>query len=198
GEPVTLLLSSRVAALPGLAERLAETGPAEIITLPAEAAARGARRHHDAVRSPGEALRFVMRLPSAAPSSTAPRGTDSETLESSPPARTASPAPTHLVHAGLAYPLGGEPLLLGSAPPEGSYRIELGNSAGGVAALHCSLYRRDGRTFVESRPSHGLFLNGRRIEGRVELAVGDRLRLGSPAVELQIITLRNEHGAASD
>ena len=65
GESATLLLSCRAAALPGLEARLAGIGETRIVTLPPDAPADGALTMRDAIRSEGEALPFVVRLPSA-------------------------------------------------------------------------------------------------------------------------------------
>jgi hypothetical protein len=61
--PVALLVSHHASMLPGLAEHLDRAGDLERIDLPADAAVRGALRHHAAIESPGVELPFVTRLP---------------------------------------------------------------------------------------------------------------------------------------
>jgi hypothetical protein len=61
--PVVLLVSHRASMLPGLAEQFDSVGDLERIDLPADAAVRGALRHHAAIESPGVELPFVTRLP---------------------------------------------------------------------------------------------------------------------------------------
>ena len=61
--PAVLLVSHRAAMLPGLEERLAGVSDPAPIVLPADAALRGALRHHAAIQSPGVELPFVTRLP---------------------------------------------------------------------------------------------------------------------------------------
>lgn len=58
----TLLLSSRVAGLPGLTQLLARTAKAEPVVLAEDAAARGAHRYRQAIQSPDDALPFITRL----------------------------------------------------------------------------------------------------------------------------------------
>ena len=42
---------------------------------------------------------------------------------------------------------------------------------------------------VEDHSTYGTFLNGTRIEGSAPLAAGDRLRLGTPGIVLQLIAV---------
>ena len=42
---------------------------------------------------------------------------------------------------------------------------------------------------VEDHSSYGTYLNGRRLEERSEAGVGDRIRLGSPGVEVVLIAV---------
>lgn len=178
-----LLLADGVAALPGLAKRLAASG--EVVQLPPGAAALAALEAADALGEAGEAVTFVTRLPS----SVAPV----------PAAPAAKPAPkrpaTHLLYDGLAYEIRDEPFLLGSAVPEGHRGLKLAGT--GVLASHLVVYRLDGRA-VADRGGRETFLNGERLVGRRSLSAGDRLRLGPlPGVELQAIALEaDDDGAA--
>ena len=63
GAPASLLVSHRAAMLPGLAEHLDRAGDLARIDLPADAAVRGALRHHAAIEAPGGELPFITRLP---------------------------------------------------------------------------------------------------------------------------------------
>jgi hypothetical protein len=61
--PAVLLVAHRAAMLPGLEEHLAGVNDLAPIVLPADAAVKGALRHHAAIQSPGVELPFVTRLP---------------------------------------------------------------------------------------------------------------------------------------
>ena len=63
GATVTLLLSHRLACLPGLAAPLAAAASGCHVPLPAEAAGRGVLAAADCIRHAGEALPLVTRLP---------------------------------------------------------------------------------------------------------------------------------------
>ena len=56
-----------------------------------------------------------------------------------------------------------------------------------VSRKHCSLYVKEGRAFVNDlNSSNGTYLNGERIEGEVQLKVGDCLRVGRLQFEVLI------------
>ena len=55
--------------------------------------------------------------------------------------------------------------------------------------VHCSLQRHGDVVLVEDHSTYGTFLNGARIEGSAPLAAGDRLRLGTPGIVLQLIAV---------
>ena len=51
---------------------------------------------------------------------------------------------------------------------------------------------------VEDHSTYGSYVNEERVVGRTALTVGDRLRLGSPGVTLELIQLVNDDGAPQD
>ncbi len=97
GEPVTVLLSHRLAGLPGLAVRLLELRDVDCIVLSEGAAAVGALHAREAILSPAEeeALPYVLRLPVEGIVGPSPTMSD-----------TSDRVPTHVVDGGLAYPIG--------------------------------------------------------------------------------------------
>ena len=72
-------------------------------------------------------------------------------------------------------------------------RVE-GNTAG-ISRRHCSV-RRDGENVVvEDHSTYGTLLNGERVDGRAGLRAGDRLRLGHPGVQVQLVALVSDDGS---
>jgi len=196
GEPVTLLVSHRLAGLPGIEERLSELRDTERISLAPQAAAAGALRAKDVIRdrSPGKELAFVLRLPfepiePAADKNPTTRG---EAAAVPVPGRS----PTHLVHDGLAYPITSAPFVLGVAPPAGQPGLRLEGPAVGISRSHCSIYQQDGRVVVEDHSTYGSHLNGERVAGRAVLVAGDRLHLGSPGIEIELIAVVESDGTS--
>ena len=197
GEPTTILLSSRAALLPGLLERIREVGDAEVRELPADAPLSGALRNRRSIVCPdGDALPFITRLPCAAPRPEPAPPLPSPPRVSTPAPRVEGLPPTHVLHGGLAYRITDSPLHLGTAIPDGARGIDLSGDIAGVSRTHCVIHSSDAGVVIEDRSTHGTFVNDQRVEGTARLAAGDRLRLGSAAVEIQIIALVEDDGPA--
>ncbi|MBS0376677.1 MAG: FHA domain-containing protein [Proteobacteria bacterium] len=84
--------------------------------------------------------------------------------------------------------LGPEPLLVGRAPA-GARAVAVEGPAAGVSRTHCRLAAEGGDVVLEDLSRHGTFVNGGRVERRVHLAAGDRVRVGTPGVELELVRL---------
>jgi hypothetical protein len=188
GSYLHLRLSQRIAALPGLLDRLNELRDLELAVLPAGAAALGALAfERDIRRDPGQ-LTLLTHLPVAALGSTPAAGERRSTV---PP----DLRPTHLVHLSRAYALHGRPLALGSSVPADRRGLRL-DAAPGVSRLHCSVRRQDGGgVWLEDHSTYGTFVNDEKVSGRVELRTGDRLRIGSPGVECELVQAVDDDGA---
>ena len=189
GEPTTVLLSAHAARLPGLAGRLAVVRGVEVVLLPVQAAAAGALRERDAIRSPKGAIRFVtqLRRPEA------PEGTVGGAAIILPPAAKPLPPrdlgrrPTHVLLGPVARAITEEPLVVGTAPPSPGRSLRLQGETAGISRAHCRLFESAGSALVEDLSTWGTYVNGERVSGRSVLAVGDRVRVGSPGIELLLI-----------
>jgi len=191
GMPIALRLSARAAALPGLLDRLSGLRDCEIRVLPRGAAALGALRHEAAIRRPADALALVYQLPIQRAAS-APVAT-SDVAATPPQLR-----PTHVLFQGRAWAISEHPLKIGSSIGPGSRMLLLPSTLPGVSRLHCSLVRRNGSVLVEDHSTYGSYVNEERVSGRTSLTVGDRLRLGSPGVTLDLIQLVKDNGTPQD
>ena len=179
-EPAMLLISNRLAALPGLVEKLARDVSDNIIVLPATAAASGAllyQQHAPATES--DALTFLTTLALGDKA-------DASAAEIADNARDGDP-PTHILHDGVAHPLGSEPFFLGVSIPDGKRGINLAGETAGISRYHCRMYGVDGQVVVEDHSKFGTFVNDKRIHERAVLKKGDRLKLGAPGIELHLI-----------
>jgi hypothetical protein len=191
GESATLLVSHRVAALPGLLARLAEIGDSRPFVLAPSAALDGAILHAERIRAEGEALPFVTRLPAGPPDGSPPAPGPAPAEDGALTPRPGE-APTHLLHAGRALAITPAALRIGVAPPADGRGLRLSGNTAGISRSHCSVWRTENRVLVEDHSSHGSFLNDQRVDGRAELRVGDRLRLGTPGIELLLIRVEDE------
>jgi predicted component of type VI protein secretion system len=86
-----------------------------------------------------------------------------------------------------AHAIGGEPLVVGTAPPAGARGLRLEGATAGVSRAHCRFFESAGESVVEDLSTWGTFVNGERVAGRVVLVAGDKVRVGSPGIELVLI-----------
>ena len=188
GEPTGVLVSAHAARLPGLVGRLAGVRGVEVALLPVQAAAVGALRARAAVRSQPGALRFVTRLPRPEAPEAQSLGAALLLAPAPRPTRAASGRrPTHVLHDTSAHAIGAEPLVVGTAPPAGARSLRLEGETAGVSRAHCRFFESAGESLVEDLSTWGTFVNGERVAGRAVLAAGDRVRVGSPGIELVLI-----------
>ncbi len=191
GEPVILLLAHRIAELPGLEPRLAGLRDVTTVPLPAGCAASGALKaqaeilgaggHTGDPNSDPDGLPFVTRSRFEIPLAAVELDTPPQPVTGSSPR-----PPSHLLVEGLAYPITEQPFVLGIAIGQ---RRGLQLDAPGVTPVHCSIAIHNGRVEVEDHSSGNSLLNGQRIVDRAPLAVDDRVRLGDPGVEIQLIAV---------
>lgn len=189
GMQIQLRLAPRIAAFPGLLDRLGTLRDCEIRLLPQGAAALGTLQNEAAISRP-DSLALVYHLPIA-------RGAASETA-AQPEATPAPLRPTHLLFQGRAWQISDQPLLIGWSVDSQRRALVLPSSSPGVSRTHCTVVRRNGAVMIEDHSTYGSYVNEERVSGRTALTVGDRLRLGSPGVTLELIQLVNDDGAPQD
>ena len=189
GMQIQLRLTPRIAAYPGLVERFGTLRDCEVRLLPRGAAALGTLQHEATVSRP-DSLALVYHLPIA-------RATGAEST-AEPEATPAPLRPTHLLFQGRAWRISDQPLVIGWSVDAQRRALVLPSSSPGVSRAHCTVVRRNGAVMIEDHSTYGSYVNEERVAGRTALTVGDRLRLGSPGVTLELIQLVNDHGEAQD
>jgi hypothetical protein len=184
-ETPALQLSDRAARMPGLADILQARVGGEVFLLEPGASARGLlARWRDDPAGRG-AVNLVRHLP-----------WDQAAVEVRARASAAGGGrPTHLLLEHTAYPIDDRPLTLGSQPANGERWVDLQQDMPGVSRRHCSLQLENGQCVLRDYSRYGTFLNGHRIDGSAILQVGDRIRIGTPGIELQLITAEGGDGA---
>jgi len=105
--------------------------------------------------------------------------------------------PTHIVHDGAAYLITPEPFFIGVEIPRGSRGLNLSGETTGISQSHCNIRRRGEQVLVEDHSSFGSFLNDRRLEKCQVAAAGDRLRLGKPGREFQLVAFSDSDGSST-
>ncbi len=189
GMQIQLRLAPRIAAFPGLVERLGTLRDCEIQLLPRGAAAFGTLQQEATIARP-DSLALVYHLPIA-------RAAGVEST-SEPEATPAPLRPTHLLFHGRAWQISDQPLVIGWSVEAPRRALVLPSSSPGVSRAHCTVVRRNGAVMIEDHSTYGSYVNEERVAGRTALTVGDRLRLGSPGVTLELIQLVNDDGAPQD
>lgn len=183
-----LRVSHRWAGLPGFVGRLAELRDCTVLALPRGAAALGALAfERELGRDPGR-IALVQRLP-------VPRASGAAEAVAPATRVAAGDRPTHVVHRGRAWVLAGDALHVGAAAAPGRRALVV-DAGPGVSRLHCRLWRDAEGAWLEDQSTYGTFLNGERVGGRAALRAGDRLRLGNPGIELELVRVVDGDGTA--
>jgi hypothetical protein len=195
GQPLTVQLSDRLVACPGLTNELARLDDADIVSLPPGQAARAVLMNLDAIDAGKGQVKLLKHLAwREAPAAGAPAD--------APPVPRPAPSlsfgqPTHVVYRGIAYQVGSEGLFVGRTPLDGRRVIVIGDQHGGVSSSHCEIVVRDGEVKLHDLSRHGTFVNEKKVSGEVTLRPADVIRIGSPGAELTVVMMEQARGAAA-
>ena len=113
---------------------------------------------------------------------------------------------------GRAYSLTTDALVVGRAPesigasvqaatlsagesPVARY-VTLPDGLAGVSRRHCTFVREGDELVLLDHSTFGTYVNGERVQERVRVHAGDRVRLGEPGVELALIAVGEVPAAA--
>ena len=174
-QAATLALSARAALLPALGERLGAVPGLRTVALPESAAAAGAAERA-AELGPAEPPALVTALPRHHAAAAAQQR------------RSSAANATHVIQDGRAHAIDGQPLVIGFGAGPGR-RISLGGVGAGISRAHCTLVRRGGQVIVRDHSRYGTYVNGERVDGEMPLGAGDRLRVGTPGVVLELVAV---------
>jgi hypothetical protein len=182
GQPVTLQLTHRMAALPGCTEMLATLDGAQERELEPGAGAFGALNLRQAFTR--SELGVMLLTSSPWQKREGPATTDHVPVKLITYGDT---APTHILYRTVVYSLSDRPLVIGTGAQEGvDVRIE--GQLAGVSRRHCSIQRRGEEVILTDHSTYGTFVDGERVSGTASLRLGQVIRVGTPGEELQLIT----------
>jgi hypothetical protein len=203
GAPLAIVAARTVADLPGMREQLEQFVGCELVCVPDGFAAAATSLLDLPESSAGEgSVRLLRRLPLQAQAVL----TDGVTREPLGKRRSDGPAPSHALLDGRAYSLSSESLVVGRAPetqsatsapmtsgasaaPVSSRYITLPEGLAGVSRRHCTFVHDGDDLVLLDHSTFGTFVNGERVQERVRVHAGDRVRLGEPGVELALIAV---------
>jgi hypothetical protein len=204
GAPLAIVVPGAVAELPGMREQLEQFVGCELISVPdGFAAAATSLLDLPGRGTTGEdSVRLLRRLPLR----TQAVLTDGVARQQLGQRRSGGPAPSHALLDGRAYSLSAESLVVGRAPepqsatsaamasgtsavPVSSRCITLPEGLAGVSRRHCTFVHDGDQLILLDHSTFGTFVNGERVQERVRVHSGDRVRLGEPGVELALIAV---------
>ncbi|MGD9237073.1 MAG: FHA domain-containing protein [Desulfobacterales bacterium] len=176
-----LLLTERLARLPGVNTMLSAIENCRIIALPAGSGALGVLRFYETLRQQKDER-------SAPFLTTRPLPVEQDRpVEASHQTLPAQQRPTHILYRDLAYPIGEKPLIIGLASLKDASGIQIRGQVAGVSRKHCSV-RLDGNKIVlDDHSTYGTFVNEEPVSGRAVLELGQVIRVGTPGETLKLI-----------
>ncbi len=172
--PCTLLVSQRMARLPGMMARLTALPQTDVVIAAEDAVAVGAA---EAIANAGAdgPITHILHRPWL-------QDTDLEAHQSRLRAFHRE-QPTHILYRNRAYPLSRQGLWIGN----GSADISLGEGIADVDERHCRLSLNAGQAVITDASDGKTRINRQPLEGELEVGVGDRIGIGRPQVELLLI-----------
>ena len=183
---LVVLVSDRLARLPGLVGELARIDDARIEALEEGHAARSALLA--APQANGADVKLLKRLPwRAAPVLVeAAAGTR---RASAPSAAASESRATHVVHGGTAYRVGARGIVVGRETDAARRTIMVPDNHSGVSRVHAELQLRDGELKLRDLSRYGTYVNEKKVAGEIVLQPGDVVRVGSPGIELRAVVV---------
>jgi hypothetical protein len=183
---LVVLVSDRLARLPGLVGELARIDDARIETLEEGHAARSALLA--APQANGADVKLLKRLPWRA----APARIEAilVTGRAAAPSAVASESrATHVVHGGTAYRVGPGGIVVGRETDPTRRTIMVPDNHSGVSRVHAEIRLRDGELKLRDLSRYGTYVNEKKVAGEVVLQPGDVVRVGSPGIELRAVVV---------
>jgi len=187
GTAVDIVMPRTVSELPGMRQALEQFIGCELASTPDGFSAAAASLLDLPARPEGDdVVPLLRRLPLQSRRAIA----NTVSLEGLGQRRAGGPAPSHVLLEGRAYSLTADTLVVGRAPePADARHVALPDGLAGVSRRHCSFVRDGDEMILLDHSTFGTFVNGERVQERVRVHAGDRVRLGEPGVELALIAV---------
>ena len=185
GRDLVVLVSDRLARLPGFLAELARLDDAEVACLAVGHAARSVV-FPTPIATAGADVKLLKRLPWREAPVSRERGREAGKAA---PATAKTAPPTHVVYGGIAYRVGAEGIVIGREADEVRRTIVVADENSGVSRAHCEFVMRDGELKLLDLSRYGTFVNERKVTGETTLKPADVIRVGSPGVELRAVSL---------
>ena len=98
-------------------------------------------------------------------------------------------APTHILYDHVAYEISDVPIYIGTDVKTYDRYIKLDTNSPGVSRKHCSIHMQEGHCIFIDLSRYGSYLNDRKVKEETVLQKGDLLKIGSPSIEFNLISI---------
>ena len=85
-------------------------------------------------------------------------------------------------------------MMIGSSPSQKENFLLISSNITGISRNHCTVIMKNDRCILNDLSRYGTYLNDQRVEGSSILNTGDKIRIGSPGIEMMLITLGETFG----
>jgi len=178
---LVLMLTDRIARLPGLKEMMAEIKNCSIIELEPGAGALGILKFTGPL--------FEQRSGSSAPFLASRPLPNHGSISPEEPRKDAEgqQKPTHILYRHLAYPITEKPLIIGLERVAGESGIQIQGKIAGVSRKHCIIKLQGNQVVLNDHSTYGTFVDENPVKGQTNLLLGQKVRVGTPGETLNLI-----------
>jgi hypothetical protein len=99
--------------------------------------------------------------------------------------------PTHLLYRSIAYPITEKPLTVGLKNDSEKPGVQICGDTADVSPPHCTIGLRGREVVLDDYSTDGIFVDETRVNGSMVLKIGQIIRLGTNAEQLQLIACLN-------
>jgi hypothetical protein len=181
GAGPVLLLSNRIARLPGVKDKMGEIKNCSIIELETGAGALGLVRFTSPLfgKQTGNSSPFLTSRPLPAQGLTSQEEPGQE-----PEGQT---RPTHILYRNLAYPITEKPLIIGLQQVAEGSGIQIQGQIAGVSRKHCTVQLQGKSVVLNDHSTYGTFVDENPVNEKTILLLGQTVRVGTPGETLNLI-----------
>ena len=176
-----IMLTNRIARLPGMKDMLAEIENCNIIELEPGSGALGILRSMRLLfeQQAGNSAPFLASrpLPAEGPIS-------HEELRRLPEVQK---QPSHILYRNLAYPITEKPLIIGLQRVADGSGIQIQGQIAGVSRKHCAVQLQGNKVVLNDYSTDGTFVDENPVTGKMILLLGQTVRVGTPGEILKLI-----------
>jgi hypothetical protein len=181
GPGPVLMLTDRIARLPGVKDMLAGIENCSIIELKPGAGALGILKFTGPL--------FEQQAGSSAPFLTSRPLPNDGRLSSEEPRRDpeTQQRPTHILYRNLAYPISEKPLVVGLSKADADSAIQVRGQTAGVSRKHCAVQLQGNNVILNDYSTYGTFVDETPVNEKTILSLGQTVRVGTPGETLKLI-----------